>query len=287
MCGWIVKLIKELRQSGQARGVVTYFHELYAFGPPWRSAFWVSAFHRYFVYQVLAASDRVFTNTQQRVRTLQRFSFRKRDIEYMPVFSTVMEPSGHPNFNQRSDTAVLFGIEDNRKRALRAFGGLKALTAFGIKNVVEIGQGDSVCPPASEWQFLGRLDKQEVSRVLLNARFGLVTHLPTELAKSTVFAAYAAHGCIPLIPNHGGDLPEGLRYGLNVLSMTRPVHEQTVAELALVSANITNWYAAHTSAIVANAIITYGFKPLFASWSETNSAKLPEQSPAQKTASAS
>jgi hypothetical protein len=129
MCGWIVKLIKELRQSGQARGVVTYFHELYAFGPPWRSAFWVSAFHRYFVYQVLAASDRVFTNTQQRVRTLQRFSFRKRDIEYMPVFSTVMEPSGHPNFNQRSDTAVLFGIEDNRKRALRAFGGLKALTA--------------------------------------------------------------------------------------------------------------------------------------------------------------
>jgi hypothetical protein len=178
-------------------------------------------------------------------------------------------------------------MEDNRKRTYRAFGGLKALIAFGIENVVEIGPGGSVCPHASEWQFVGRLDKQEVSRVLLSARFGLVTHRPAELAKSTVFAAYAAHGCIPVIPNHTGNLPEGLRYGLNVISMTRPAYEQTVAELGLISANITNWYATHTSAIVANTLIAYAFKPLFASWSDTNSANLPEQSPAQKTASAS
>jgi len=260
MCYWLVKQVRELRRSEQTLGLVTYFHELYAFGPPWRSAFWVSAFHRYFVFALQAVSDKIFTNTELHKHRLHQLSLKARPVCCLPVYSNVMEPQIRPPFRERGKYAVMFGIDENRRRALRAFGGPEGLRAFGIDEVVEIGTGQSVCPNAPGWRFLGRLDTQDVSRILLQARFGLVTHRPAELAKSGVFAAYAAHGCIPLMPEMKGTLPDGLRYGFNVLILKDRLEDRTEAELAGISANISTWYATHTSSVFADAIISEAFK---------------------------
>jgi hypothetical protein len=260
MCNWLVKWVRDVQRTGQTRGIVTYFHELYAFGPPWRSAFYVTVFHRYFVFAVQSMSDKIFTNTREHVRRLRWLSFKPRQVVCLPVYSNVLEPANCPLFRDRSDIAVMFGIEQNRRRALRVFGGPAALTAHGIKEVIEIGPGASVCPNRPGWKFLGRLDKHDISRILLNARFGLVTHQPAQLAKSSVFAAYAAHGCVPLLPVLKGALPDGLRYGLNVISLTQSVETHSLAELGLISANISIWYAAHNSSVVAKTIIEEGFR---------------------------
>ena len=40
---WLVRGIARWRSGATGRRLVTYFHEVYATGPPWRSSFWTSS----------------------------------------------------------------------------------------------------------------------------------------------------------------------------------------------------------------------------------------------------
>jgi hypothetical protein len=277
LCFWIVKLIDNLIQEKKILGLVTYFHEIYAFGPPWRSGFWVSPFHRYFAFKVQAASDKIFTNTDEHVRKLRGLSFKKRDVVCLPVYSNVNEPETRPAFQNRDDVAVMFGIEQNRRRGLAAFGGGDGLKRIGIHNVIEIGPGSTVGEGISGWHFVGRLEKADVSRHLINARFGLVTHKPSELAKSSVFAAYAAHGCVPLLPHANEELPNGLRTGWNVAFIDSNIDQISDDTYNDISSNVYQWYSGHTSNVVANTIITRGLMPFATSAAERQRRSVPVQ----------
>src|SRR5262245_52331834 len=43
---WLVQGLEQWRRRGGGRRLVTMFHELYAFGPPWRSSFWTMPLQR-------------------------------------------------------------------------------------------------------------------------------------------------------------------------------------------------------------------------------------------------
>ena len=43
---WLVDGLRHWRSEGNNRKLVTMFHELYAFGPPWTSSFWLSPLQR-------------------------------------------------------------------------------------------------------------------------------------------------------------------------------------------------------------------------------------------------
>ena len=52
----LVSALRELRSHGSTR-VVTVFHELYASGPPWRSAFWLKPFQKRVAQSIARLSD--------------------------------------------------------------------------------------------------------------------------------------------------------------------------------------------------------------------------------------
>jgi hypothetical protein len=96
----------------------------------------------------------------------------------------------------------VFGSAGVRRRAYeRELPALRrAVTSLGATEIVDIGPG-AIAPPAIGGlavRVLGPLPEDAVSAELLRARFGFVSYPPDFLDKSTIFAAYLAHGMLPV-----------------------------------------------------------------------------------------
>jgi hypothetical protein len=66
------------------------FHELYAFGPPWTSSFWLSALQKNLAMRLARLSDRILTSRQNYAKSLYDLSSGKHtQIPTLPVFSTL------------------------------------------------------------------------------------------------------------------------------------------------------------------------------------------------------
>ena len=93
VCRWLLREIERARQElGDSLRVVTMIHELYAFGPPWRSAFWLGGAQAWVAAGIARASDALWTNTECHARWLRARVDSSIAIETHPVFSTVGEP---------------------------------------------------------------------------------------------------------------------------------------------------------------------------------------------------
>jgi hypothetical protein len=190
--------------EGLARGrrrIVTLFHEVWASGPPWRSSFWLLPAQRRLA-AMLARRSMALVTSLERYGEMVRPWAQGREIVVLPVFSTVGEPAEAPPFGERARRIVVFGGAGVRGRAYGRFlpalaGAIRALAAEEVCDVgppvplpAEIG-GVPVRP-------LGVLPPGEVSALLLGSAAGFLAYPPAFLPKSTIFAAYCAHGALPV-----------------------------------------------------------------------------------------
>jgi hypothetical protein len=169
----------------------------------------------------------------------------------LPVFSTCGEPESVPPFEARQPSLVVFGSAGNRARV---FGSLRsglvwAVKALEVRAVHDIGS--PIPLPASISGVpvvgLGRLGDTELSARLVSARAGVLAHSPAFLPKSTTYAAYAAHGVVPVALGPGsvraGDIAPAVVPAKEAVS---PLEARAVAEAARQA------YATHARAIHAN-----------------------------------
>jgi hypothetical protein len=197
------------------------FHELYAFGPPWRSSFWLSPIQRHLVREVWKITDGAVTNVGLYRRRL--CDWRPSAMQYlclMPVFSTIGEPAALTKWSGRSAQMVVLGRPE---AAARAYGRrrealLRACRALEIRRICDIGARSGAVPSQIEnvrVSAYGHLPAADVSAILAESRAGFLDYPTDHLGKSTVFAAYAAHGVVPIVPwRRGGEEP-GLAEGAN------------------------------------------------------------------------
>jgi hypothetical protein len=197
-------LVEGLQAAG--RRLVTVFHEVYATGPPWRSSFWLSPVQRRLAGVLARCSAGMVTSLGIYRRNLLRRA-PGREVRVLPVFSTVGEPSAVPPLADRARRLVLFGGPGTRGRAYRRLAAPLAETcrSLGIEEVCDVG------PPVADRPAriagvpvrpLGILPAAEVSRLLRESLAGFVAYPAPFLAKSTVFAAYCAHGMLPVSAWH-------------------------------------------------------------------------------------
>ena len=103
----------------------------------------------------------------------------------------------------------------------------------------------------------GFLNKTDVSLCLRSSAFGYVVLSPLYLAKSSIFAAFAAHGVVPVIPGAAESLPDGLRRRTHYLCPQSESSSEIWNE-EHVSHNMWNWYQDHnvarTTAVYAEDI---------------------------------
>lgn len=242
---WLPAGLAEAKRRNSSLRILTMFHELYAFGPPWRSSFWLSPRQRRIVKDLMALSGGVVTNCPLATATLSRWA-PGRVIHTMPTPSNIGEPSDLRPFESREPVVALFGQSPSRMQAWQALqktpGFLKHL---GAEEIWDIGPGNCPSLPVKT-KIFGRLEHAEISALLLRARYGLISTPWRRLSRSGVFAAYAVHGTVPVVLTAEEDTCPNLdpaRHFLRATSLTQAVHPDKAK--AVVSA-VREWYGDHS-----------------------------------------
>lgn len=198
---WLVDGVERWLESSSEHRLVTIFHEIYASGPPWRSSFWLSSRQRALARRLARASAAVITSLRSYGELLEHWVPEDR-VHVIPVFSTVGEINHTTPLTRRAPRLVVFGGPGTRRRAYQEHGDelLLACRELEIEEILDVGS--PVDHPrtigAIPLRSLGSLPDHEVSEVLNTSLAGFLSYPPRFLPKSTSFAAYCAHGVLPI-----------------------------------------------------------------------------------------
>ena len=253
---WLLHEIEKRRRYIRRFGV--FFHELYAFGPPWSSSFWLSPVQRHIARRLAEMSNFWMTNREGSAQWLERFVGNKPHA-VLPVFSNMGELVALPQ--TRLPEVIVFGSAGLRQATYQAAG--DKLFAWAKQSMLEI---HDIGAPIADRQLVemlhakgvvlhGRLEAAEVGRAMTSARFGLLAYPVEFAAKSGVFAAYAAHGLCPvLISKHyvpADDLVVNDHYLPGVPD------NSVIFDAASVGQRAWEWYQPHNILSHVNAIAQF------------------------------
>jgi hypothetical protein len=260
---WLVDGLRTWRRHAKNLPLLTVFHELYATGWPWQSAFWVSPIQKWIARSIFGLSSAAITPTElYRQRLLHWDERGAAEITSMPVFSNTGEPGCGLPLRARPATAVVFGLAgvEDRLYGLYRPQVERVVAAIGIEQVFDVGPRLSSAsrnlagvPVISK----GVLPPDAVSELLQHARFGLIAYPLDVIGKSGVFATYVAHGVIPIVFSDRLRLRslEGLEPGRHLLDGVRLEASIGLNHLASIQSEAFAWYKSHSSQIQADVLM--------------------------------
>jgi len=217
---WLLRGLNKWKRSDPKRHrLCTYFHELYASGKPWTRGYWLSPVQRACTRGIARLSDGLMTSMQAYGEALERWrNDVPGSVARLPIASTVGESDVPVADSVREPRIAVFGSVGLRNRAYAQRGGIfwKVCRMLGVREVVDIGDGQ---PPALkevaplQVTRTGVLSAGEIGQILRASRFGYVDYFDGYLAKSSVFAAYCAHGVVSVLPQRNASEVDGLKIG--------------------------------------------------------------------------
>jgi hypothetical protein len=258
----LVPIMSHLRQTCGGR-ILTVFHELYASGPPWKSAFWLQPAQKRIARTLAQLSEVCVVSSEAMLRDLGSLASGVKGIVH-PVLSNFGEPDlSDRQFLQRdSHRWAICGGTALIERSLKSFRKIRnripeeiaprQLSVFGGNDnstirslLVEYGIQTDYRPridavhaipilSASSFLWLDYFDRQDV---------------PMEFVlKSTAFAAACAHGVVPIFPHRGSEISiQGDRlpgpFFINADSLELP----TVNDRVTLAQRFYGWYQRHAS----------------------------------------
>lgn len=263
---WLSEGIRRWKAGNAAkRSVFTVFHELYGFGPPWTRGFWVSPLQRIATRRLFLASTAAMTTVAKYERKLQSWNERSRTpITCLAVPSGVGEPAAVRPVAQRSRRICLFGIRAGANmpsHAARVLGSL--VGPWGIEEIAIVGG----FPETKRFEALGcrvtpyrALDAGQVSAILSDSVLGASWYSAARLGKSSVFAAYCAHG-VPTVllgRSHGIAADEdGLQRGREYFHESDLAGRWNADLLQGCASRAFDWYQDHRIADHARVIASH------------------------------
>lgn len=250
---WLLLALKQwlkqstLRTSNSPRQLATMFHELYASGPIWSSAFWTSPLQKWVAQSLATYGAHSFTNLAICAHALRRLaSSSKSNVTALPVFSNVGEPELCPSWLERQPKMVVFGSPAWRRKIYLHYGNEleQACHSLGLNEIIDIGKPVAIPKMSVPVVALGALPSADVSKELTIARAGFIACPVNCLGKSGIFAAYSAHGLVPIMPRQPHVTnQDGLVLGKHFLivgTTQLPSHEEEIGP------NAYAWYRNHT-----------------------------------------
>jgi hypothetical protein len=257
--------VKQFRPKLRGRWVTT-FHELYASGPPWKSAFWLHPFQVRIAHDMLNASSACVVSNAPIEAAIHAYDPEKK-VHLVPVMSNFGEPELTDLGTASPRRWAVCGGTALIARSLRLFEHLHPLIPadFSPEHIDVVGGREDTAIAAA----LDRLKRSHphlavhhypevgvelASEVLRQSSFGWIDYFgagkvwPEMLLKSTAFAALCAHGVIPVLSHRegpiaiGGDTLPGPYYltpGATNLPSIEQVHEMR--------RRFHDWYYAHAA----------------------------------------
>ena len=258
---WLVDAVERWRHARTGRRLIVLFHELYATGPLWSSVFWTSPFQKRLAARLGRVADARRMTTQLAAGQLRALLGREGGgavIEATPVFSTLGEPAAPPPLAARRRQIVVFGSRSWRADAYTR--GMADLTdacrQLEVERVVDVGMPLDTVPGGLPvpLEVAGPLPAAEAGALFAGSLAGYFSYPVPSLAKSTIFAAYCAHGMVPVtFPGNAQPNPDGLAAGTHFLAGTT-VRPPDAAALTRVAAAAWEWYAGHRLAVHAAGV---------------------------------
>jgi hypothetical protein len=243
---WLVDTVRNVRPRFDKVGIV--FHELYApYGAPWNSAFWLKGLQKRIARDLLALADFWITSREESARWLDQYS-RPVPHTVMPVFSTVGELESVDT--PRRNTLVVFGSPGVRTNVYEWANG--EVFRCAKRNGLQIHDiGPRIQDPVLQTRLAeeevvvrGKLPAEEVSAALGEASYGALAYPVDYVAKSSVFAAYCAHGLCPVLLTRGDGSYDGLVANQHYASGFGQLDAKAIRP-ALIGQAARAWYEPH------------------------------------------
>jgi hypothetical protein len=218
---WLLPILRDLR--AQCPGDwLTIFHELYASGPPWKSAFWLRPFQVQIAKSISLSSDASFVSSET-ARTQLLYLNPSAKVSVHPVFSNFGEPALSAEEIGRRDPHrwVICGGTALIERSLRSLRRIlnQIPGCFSPREIFVLGGKDNPAARALlvdlaniHSDYRPQIPVAEASQILSTVSFAWIDYfhrpdVPTAIAlKSGSFAAACAHAVIPVFPHHGGPI---------------------------------------------------------------------------------
>lgn len=257
---WLIDGLKKWKQEVVNVRLLTMFHELYhEFKSPFKSGSWLSFSQRKLVAHLSQISDFYITNRQEYAKKLHKLSLNKQSIiPVLPVFSNVGEPNKNIlPLSERQPRLIVFGQRRTKLRVYQESSAsiIKTCHFLNIQEIWDIGESTGLNlssiggVPIAE---IGRLSASEISVILLNSVAGFLNYNTSYLAKSGIFAAYCAHGLLPVSYRCSALPVDGISAGKHywIPEESKPV-PKNLEELQSIADNAYTWYQTHSLPIQA------------------------------------
>ena len=258
----LLSILRALRQQHRGR-LLTIFHELYASGPPWTSAFWLRPLQVHLAKSVGRLSDACIVSSDNFRSELKRMVPNAK-IELHPVPSGLGEPSLSPNqiVDRDPHQWAIFGGTALVERSLRSFRQLlpRIPDSIAPRRLFVLGGVDNPVTRALlvdlmvDSDYRPRIAAADASEILKTCSFGWFNyfHRPdvetSVVLKSSAFAAVCAHGVIPVFPHRGSVISvEGDRLPGPFFVEPDYVEIPDGQGRARIAADICDWYQRHAS----------------------------------------
>ena len=256
---WLADGLQRWKIHNPCSRIVTMFHEVYASGPPWASSFWLSPLQKQIAGQLVKMSDRILTSNQFMAGSLNQLMTRQdTTISILPVFSSIGESQSLPVLSMRNRQLVVFGNRNNRLQVYQQCQvALEQICrSLRIETICDIGNPTGLA--ISHFNGIpviekGIIDASEISHILASSVSGFLNFPPPSfLAKSTIFAAYCAHGVVPCMVNFSSDCIDGLVGGTHYWSTAALDNSLLNLDTGKTIANSAYaWYQAHCLTVQA------------------------------------
>jgi hypothetical protein len=204
---------RQLRRSLRGRWI-TMFHELYASGPPWKSAFWLRPLQVKIARDVIDISHTCFVSGDVIENEIHAYDSRK-PVHLHPVMSNFGEPQ-LANFGQRSLARwVICGGTALISRSLRSFAAAQQaipkmyrpehLDVVGGREDGDLLQDLNRMIPDLSCHYHPEVTAECASEILRGCSFAWIDYFGKGktwagmIFKSGSFAACCAHGVIPIL----------------------------------------------------------------------------------------
>jgi hypothetical protein len=219
----LVPIVRDLRHNCRG-GFLTIFHELYASGSPWKSAFWLQPLQKRIARKIAQLSGVCLVSSEAMLRQLRKLAANAETIVH-PVLSNFGEPELSPEqFVQRdSHRWTICGGTALIGKSLKSFRKIinripeeiapRQLSVFGgnDNSIVRSLLGDL----GIQADYRPSINSADASSILSASSFLWLDYfdrpdVPLEFVlKSTAFAAACAHGVVPIFPHRSSEVSIG------------------------------------------------------------------------------
>lgn len=254
---WFVDALRAIQQARKIK-LIVMFHELPKLY--WKQVYFFGALnpiHSIVARHLARIADTVLTTSSNYQNVLSQWV--KKPIIRLSIFSNMGEPLPIPPLAERKRRLVVFGGTARQRVYQNAAQPLvETCHALGIEEILDIGPSLNLQSPYQfdgiSWVEMGFQSKETISQLLLTSIAGCLdyTPFPGDLSKSGVFAAYCAHGLVPISTRYNPSEAEGLYPDQHYLVLDKGLINLNLEELQIVASTAYKWYQNHSLSAVSS-----------------------------------